>query len=318
VLTWDVDAAGSKPLPRTHIELMAAGFEIILEARLAPGAVILSSLCLGSLAGIATTLATWLLTRGALVLHHPFDPAVMRAQILERGCGMVVVPGNIAVRCDEAGLFRNRAVGTVAAVWRAPERLATCQAWQATDRPSLIDVTVFGEAGLFAAMRGGDGRPAGIKPGAVPRRDPLLIEAARTSAGTVAVRGPMVPPRPFPFLGGAGRDSCHDGDADGFLDTGYSCRMTAGSGALVITGPPAGLIGVGGYRFDLTTLQEDVWRVDPAAMIAAFPDALLGQRIAGTANQPELLGESLTAAGRSPLVAGAFRRRRGVESRDAA
>jgi len=318
-LTWDVDAAGARPVARSHLELMAAGFEVMLEAPLAARGVILSSLCLGSLAGIATTLATWLLTRGTLVLHHPFDPAIMRRQILDHGCSAVIVPASLAVRCAEAGMFRGSAVGTLAAVWRAPERMATCPAWPGGDRslPALMDVTVFGETGLFAALRGDDGKPAGIRPGAAPRRgNPLLIEAARTRSGTVVVRGPMVPRRPFPHAGAAGPDPRRD--PDGFLDTSYPCRIAADAGTLAITGPPASIVGVGGYRFTLARLQEAVARIDPAAMIAAFPDALTGQRIAGMATRRDALAEALAAGGHNPLVAGAFRPRRSADSRNAA
>src|SRR5215471_15147142 len=63
-VTWDVDAAGSLPVARSHVELMMGGFEVMLEGRFAPHGAILSSLCLGSFAAIATSLATWLLARG--------------------------------------------------------------------------------------------------------------------------------------------------------------------------------------------------------------------------------------------------------------
>jgi non-ribosomal peptide synthetase component E (peptide arylation enzyme) len=163
-VTWDVDSTGLLPVARSHVELMMAGFEVMLEGRFTTHSTILSSLCLGSFAGVATTLATWLLARGTLVLHHPFDPAVMRRQIVDHQCGVVILPGNLALRCAEASMFRDSAVNKVAAVWRAPERLATCPKWPAI-APALMDVTVFGETGLFAARRGEDGKYAGIKPG---------------------------------------------------------------------------------------------------------------------------------------------------------
>jgi len=283
----------------------------------------LASLCLGSFAGIATTVATWLLTRGTLVLHHPFDPAVMRHQILDHQCGVVVLPGSLAVRCAEAGMFRGSAVGKVMAVWRAPERLATCPPWPSAGAgvgsnpnpsPALVDVTVFGETGLFAAMRGADGKHLGIKPGAPQRaadKAPVLIEAARTLAGTLALRGPMVPLQPFP--GAAESEPRQGGDAYGFVDTGYPCRFAPGSGTLVVTGPPAGLVSVGGYRFVLSKLQDAVSRLEPGAMIAAFPDGLTGQRIAGVAAKRDEMQEALAGLGHSPLVVDGFRQRRVAE-----
>jgi AMP-binding enzyme len=321
-VTWDVDAAGLVPVPRSHVELMMAGIEIVLEGRFAAKSAILASLCLGSFAGIATTIATWLLTRGTLVLHHPFDAAVMRHQILDHGCGVVIVPGALAVRCAEAGMFRDSGVAKVMAVWRAPERLATCPNWPnagATATPSLVDVTVLGETGLFASMRGADGKHTGIKPGtphrpADAKEAPILIEAARTLAGTLAVRGPMVPLHAFPGATESEVNVRQGGDAYGFVDTGYPCRFAPGSGTLVVTGPPAGIVSVGGYRFVLSRLQDAVARLETGAMIAAFPDGLTGQRIAGVAADREEIQGALARLGHGPLVVDAFRQRRTVEA----
>jgi hypothetical protein len=321
-VTWDVDATGLLPVARSHVELMMAGIGIMLEGRFAAKSAILASHCLGSFAGIATTVATWLLTRGTLVLHHPFDPAVMRAQILDHGCSAAILPGSLAVRCAEAGMFRDSAIAKVMAVWRAPERLATCPSWPnpgAAATPSLVDVTVLGETGLFASMRGADGKHTGIKPG-TPQRPadakeaPILIEAARTLAGTLAVRGPMVPLHTFPGATESEANARQAGDAFGFVDTGYPCRFAPGSGTLVVTGPPAGIVSVGGYRFVLSRLQDAVARLESDAMIAAFPDGLTGQRIAGVAADREEIQDALARLGHSPLVVDAFRQRRPAEA----
>ena len=53
LVTWDVTAAGLMPVGRTQAEVVMAGLEPMLEGRLDPDARILSSLCLGSIAGIA-------------------------------------------------------------------------------------------------------------------------------------------------------------------------------------------------------------------------------------------------------------------------
>ena len=44
----------------------------------------------------------------------------------------------------------------------------------------------------------------------------------------------------------------------------------------MVTGPPAGIVGVGGYRFPLHDLQEMVGRIDGAATLAALPDPIVG------------------------------------------
>ena len=79
------------------------------------------------------------------------------------------------------------------------------------------------------------------------------------------------------------------------------------------TGPPAGVVSVGGYRFVLPRLQDAVSRIEPGAMIAAFPDGLTGQRIAGNAARREELQDALTQLGHSPLVVDAFRQRRAAD-----
>ena len=48
-------------------------------------------------------------------------------------------------------------------------------------------------------------------------------------------------------------------------------------------------------------------------MIAAFPDGLTGQRIAGIAGRREEVREALAQLGHSPLVVDAFRQRRGAD-----
>jgi len=77
-------------------------------------------------------------------------------------------------------------------------------------------------------------------------------------------------------------------------------------------------VSMGGYRFTLAQLQEKVAQLEPAAMLAAFPDALAGQRLAGIAVDRDAVRAALSALGFNPLVANAFRVRRSSESRDRA
>ena len=318
VVTWDVTAAGLVPVARSHAEVVMAGLEPMLEGRFEPKATILSSLCLGSAAALAATLVPWLLSHATLALHHPFDPLAMRQQILDLGCHTAIMPGSLAARAAEAAMFADSEVRQVIALWRNPERLAACPSWQPA-WPDLMDVVAFGEAGLMAANRNADGRPAGLIPGPTrrtPDKGPLLIEAARTREGTLALRGPMVPR--FPFPPGAAPAMPAAVDANGFLDTFYPCRVAGGSGALTVTGPPAGIVSMGGYRFILAGLQEAVSQLEPGAMLAAFPDGLAGQRVAGIAVHRDAIRDALAELGFNPLVINAFRPRRGGETRDAA
>jgi hypothetical protein len=242
----------------------------------------------------------------------------MRHQILDLGCRTAIMPGSLAARAAEASMFADSEVRQVIALWRNPERLAAGASWQPA-WPDLIDVLAFGEAGLMAAIRNADGRPAGLIPGPArrtPDKGPLLIEASRTREGTLALRGPMVPR--FPFPPGAAPGMRLAVDANGFLDTFYPCRVAGSSGALTVTGPPAGVVSMGGYRFILAGLQEAVSQLEPGAMLAAFPDGLAGQRVAGIAVRRDAIRDALAELGLNPLVINAFRPRRGGETRDAA
>lgn len=155
----------------------------------------------------------------------------------------------------------------------------------------------------------------------VPRGAPgavLVAELSRTDAGTLAIRGPMVPR--FPYPPGAER-----GDApffkvgdDGFVDTGYTCRMERDTHAMVVTGPPPGLVSVGGYRFALRDLQELASQIEPGSTLAALPDALAGHRLAGNAGNREAIRDALDQRGVNPLILGAFRDRRPAEQSTAA
>jgi len=317
VVTWEVTAAGLVPVARSHAEVVMAGLEPMLEGRFDPTKTILSSLCLGSAAGLAATVVPWLLSHATLALHHPFDPLAMRQQILDLGCHTAIMPGSLAARAAEAAMFADSEVQQVIALWRNPERLAAGASWQPA-WPDLVDLMAFGEAGLMAASRNADGRPAGLIPGLArrtPDKGPLLIEASRTREGTLALRGPMVPRFPFPPSAPGMRLAV---DANGFLDTFYPCRGAGGSGALTVTGPPAGVVSMGGYRFILAGLQETVSQLEPGAMLAAFPDALAGQRVAGIAVRRDAIRDALAELGLNPLVINAFRPRRGGETRDAA
>jgi hypothetical protein len=217
-------------------------------------------------------------------------------------------------------MFRHSKVGRVIAVWRTPERFAAGAALsnQGDLALPLTDVIVIGETGLIAATRSPDGAPAGIKPGASRHNNthaPVLIEVARTSTGTLALRGPMVPLHPFASDGMTARRFAVD--ADGFVDTFYPCRFAPSAGGLVVTGPPAGLASIGGYRFAVASLQDAVSRIDPAAKIAAFPDGLTGQRLAGFAMRREELQGALNELGHNPLVVNAFQKRTTDDKRQA-
>jgi len=313
VVTWDVTAEGRVATARSHSELLAAGSAIVSEARIDGEPIILGSLTTSSLAGLASTIVPWLVLGGTLVLHHPFAPHVFAAQRTSQRATIVVVPGMLALPAIEGPAAAGRyGLQTVIGVWRAPERLNGSAPWPAKGT-QLVDVSVFGEIGLVARRRGADGRPVMIVPASTagklgPTGSP---EIKRTQAGTIGLRGAMVPARAFP-PGSERSDSCRLGAGqDGFVDTGYVCRVDRQSGMLVVDAPPPGLACIGGYRFILRELQELVSQIDAGSSLTALPDLLTGHRLAGVAGNREGLCRALIAHGVNPLIVAAFRGRRG-------
>ncbi len=193
-------------------------------------------------------------------------------------------------------------------------------AWHEPDI-ALVDVAIFGEAALAPARRGGD-KPNPLPVGSmtVPREDTggiAMAELVRTETGTLAMRGPMVPHHSFPpGIEGSGLPYFKIGPR-GLVDSGYNCRIDSVSKGIVVTGLPAGIVGVGGYRFPLRDLQEIVGGIDGAAMLAALPDPIVGQRLIGNAADRDTIQAALDIVGVNPLVVAAFRDRSKQEVADA-
>jgi hypothetical protein len=311
VITWDQTAGGLVPVARSHAEVIAGGLATVLDRRIEQHAVTISTLTLSSFAALAVTVVPWLLFGSTLALHQPFDPETFRAQRKSLGCRTVIVPGPLVAQLAQSGhLSADDGLGNVVAVWRAPDRLCHTPAWRDASL-GLIDVQVFGEIGLVAAARAPDGQPAAIPFGPVPvpgasKGTMAVIEIAATPADTVALRGAMVPRAPFP----PGVERSHHPyfkiAPSGLVDTGYACRPN--SDTMVVTGPPPGIVSVGGARFVVSELQELVGETGDGTL-AVLPDALCGHRLAGNAADRAAVHAALERIGASPLLVGAFRER---------
>jgi hypothetical protein len=307
-ITFDSTRDGFVPVARSHRELIAGGVGVFLESGMMPEAPMLSTIPLGSFAGLAAALVPWLLGGGALYLHHAFDAVAFAEQSASIDSGTVVLPGGALGPLTQAGMLAN--ARNVIALWRTPERLGAGNAW--TSAAALTDVCSFGEIGVIAARRGDDGLPAPIANGAIRERHDnatSLIETLRTKGATLALRGPMVPVHAFPPGAERGGGPYLMADAAGFVDTGFTCQRDDLFGTLTITGSPAGFASIGGYRFRQNEMDASVAEADPAATIVALPDALLGERLAGSTPDRASTESELEARGTNPLIAAAFRRR---------
>ncbi len=311
-ITFDRDLL---PVARSHIELVAGGLETFLEAGSVVETPTLSTIPIGSFAGISLTLLHWLLCGGSLHLHHGFDPDAFAAQCHEITSAAVMLPAATISAVADAGLID--AHQTAVALWRAPERMNSARAW---DNPSaIVDVASFGEIGIIAARRGPDNLPVPFPLGtaSASRRvsgAPTVIETNRNGAGMLALRGRMVPVHDF----SPGVECSHaphlQTDGAGFIDTGFPCRSDPAVRRLHVTAPPAGITVTGGYRLRQSEVDAMVAHADPEATIIAVPDRDLGQRLAGTAADRSALCADLRARGVNPLISEAFRARGAAEA----
>ena len=114
----------------------------------------------------------------------------------------------------------------------------------------LVDVSLFGEAALVASRRGVDGTPSALRLGPVlAQRDGgrgvVVAELMRTDAGTLAVRGPMVPHHSFPpGIERSGLSHFQVGRG-GVVEIGYACRIDSSTHAIALSEAPAGIAAAG-------------------------------------------------------------------------
>lgn len=314
IISFDVTGDGFRPVPRTHLNLIAGGLALSLESDVPQGSTIMSAFAPSSFAGLTSSLVIWLLSGGTLALHHPFDGDVLEQQIAEHSCDTLVAPAQLALRLGEIDMAsRLPTLRTMIGLWRAPEQVASSPSWT-QPQVTLTDVYLFGEAGLFAARRtAAEGTPASVRPGphSAPREAPgtsISGEIFLTPRGTLALRGPMISTAPY-APPPPPSDSLIAQPPRDYVDTDYAARIDRSTGAISITAPPTGIMAVGGYRFLSDDLQEWARRLGQGALLTALPDRLSGHRLAGRAQDNGRAREALAELGLNPLMVEAFRDR---------
>lgn len=313
IVTFELAPSGLIAVARSHAELMAGGRAVVLESGLPADANLLGCCTVNSFAGLASGLLPWLMTGGRLALHQAFDSDAFAAQC--RDAVAVVMPAVLASRVAKAGLMVNSELQSVIALWRVPERLAVAEPWSHPNI-GLIDVLALGETAVICGRRSASGEPADLPLGPVSATQEaaeLSPEIALTPEGTLAIRGGMVPRHAFPPGAERTRQPFVHSDSRGFVDTHYPCRADRTNSTIKLTGPPSGIVSVGGYRFrldDLSALASSLGDVT----LTALPDALSGHRLAGIAADRTAVLQELDALGHNPLIAGAFQTRRRPEA----
>jgi hypothetical protein len=289
IITFEPTPRGILPVARSHLQMIAAGSAVAVAGELPQNAALLSATAPATFAGLALSFVPWLLTGGRLVLHHPFDAALFRDQANTHDCDAAVVPGALAAAFDDLPPKTS-----LIALWRAPEGVSASAAQRKT-----LDVTAFGEFGVYPALRDAEGiAPLPLGPIQIAAINSSAdLETKRSGKATLLLRGPMVA-----HLGLDSGDL--PGIAGDFVDTGYPCRIDPELGSLIVTAPQPGMIGIGGYRIARNEIDAFAAALPTDSPIAALPDGLLGQRLRGRAADPA--AAKLAARGANPLIAGAF------------
>jgi AMP-binding enzyme len=302
LVTFEATGPGTIPVARNALEILAAGLPVLLETRMPQRARIVTLLAPGSIAAVATAIVPWLLTGGTLVEMpgHSAAPGATWA-----GGDVLVVPGALSTRADVVA-----ADVTLVAVWKAPERYAAAQPLQALR--GVIDLLAFGETGLVARTRGGtSGLPLGEVHAPSTPGGAALLETGVTSAGTLALRGAMVPQKVWPPHAERGGDPCLTLAEDGFVETRQPIRQDRAAGLLFVESPVPGTVTIGGARVSMADAADLLAGLSPDASLTAVPDAVLGSRLVGVAADRRAVHAALIEAGAHPLIAAAFRPRQG-------
>jgi acyl-coenzyme A synthetase/AMP-(fatty) acid ligase len=311
-VTFDIDVQGINPVARNHIEIISGGLAVTLESGIAPDSRLLSTIPASSFAGLALTLGPWLLSGGTLHLHHGFDPVTFAAQCGATDFNMLALPAPIIPAVAAAGSLRGERC-TLAGLWRDPERASLAKSF--SHAGTIVDISGFGETGFVAARRTEQGRPASIPHGVISAPHGAIgamtvIETACSAAGTLMLRGPMVASAVFPPTANHGRAA----DQAGYIDTGFACRLDKQTQTLAVTGPPQGVVGIGGYRLRQSDIDMCVEKAAADAAVVPLPDRMLGHRLAGTSQDKKAVASALDAQGANALISSAFRQRIGADA----
>jgi non-ribosomal peptide synthetase component E (peptide arylation enzyme) len=301
-VSFEADGATApRPVPRSHNQLIAAALVHIAAAEISRDDVILTPYPPTGLLPLAACFGPWVLTGATLALHQPFDARAL-AESLRESTYTILPPGLLAALSAGRALSPARgALKRVGCAWPAPylARDGASSPSRAGDVP-IIDLYIFGEAATLALPRAADtvaGRiPLGrIRLGPNDGSGPVVLEAriqggiqkaagGPALAGSLQVRGAMVPSGPFAPPGGrfAKGGEAADAGGGGFVATGVRARIC-------MSDPPSAdclerdrdVIHLGHSALSAPELDRLLRRhsgIEDAA-VYAVPDPLLGERL---------------------------------------
>ena len=213
-----LDKAGDRlaPVWRETEALVAAALPLVLAARIAPGARLISLMAPDTLAGLATGFAAALASGAALSAHAVFDSEALLSDIAEGAAAHLVAPAWIEPLLRQAGLMRR--LKSLILVHRPPASLMEVPA---APLP-VIDVVALGETALLVGARDAKGLPS-ISLGATSAAAMPMTELRIDRLDTIEVRGRAVAGTP---LGALARSGGAETGGDGWVKTRFTAECT--------------------------------------------------------------------------------------------
>jgi len=296
IATFDTARNGAFAVGRTHSQWLAAGLAVLLEAQIASGDTIVSTLPPTSLAGLASAFVPWLLIGGTLQLANCY----LTQMSLESGGAHLIAPATALTYLTNSVQSR---FSTAIAVHRVPGSLGLNLSGANCD--AIVDLQIFGEVGLTALRRIAKVMPSPIQIGEISapaesKNGPIVIETKLLGDGTLAVRGAMVPTKPF-FSSGRANVAQLEFDTDGFVRTNLRCHVV-GSAGLMIEAAPDGVLNIGGLRYGIDDLTMQVVKASPGSRVTKVSDAMLGTRLVIEVVNSQAATKALDEAGLSRLI----------------
>lgn len=284
IVTFDAAPKGFFAVARNDAQWLAAGLAVLLEAKIASGDTIVTTLPANSLAGIGGAIVPWLLSGGTLELVQGASPALIAA------AGQASRSHLLAPAAILPELTRHLPARFVSCIAVHRGRAST-RDFASVPCDRVVDLFAFGEIGAVALQREDRREPSPIPLGPISAPvgaigAPVVVET-HLDGGEVLLRGPMVPRLAV--------------DAGGFVTSGYRCRSD-GNGAFVVKAGPERVVSVGGLRFGLDDLRARLATCGGGVTAVVVDDPLLGQRLRIAADDPPAAAAAMEAAGHSRLV----------------
>lgn len=304
LVTAEAAASGHAAVARSHAQVIAGGLAAFAAGGADEQAVIAAAMAPDTFAGIAMQVVPWLMSGAHLIAHPPLALRVLADSLGAAGTTHVVAPAALGGVLAEANAPALRHITLVARSARHAEALAGLPL-----QPAMDGFLAVGEAALIR-ITGADGAiPLGKAAGA---QGSVAVETGTSAAGTLMVRGAMVPAAAFPPGAERGQPPFWIIDASGFHDTGLTVAFGAEDATLVLTGGERGLVTVGGRRFAEADIRAAYAEAGGEIAPVIKPDPVLGERVAGVIGDGRALqglAARLVDSGLTPLgIPGGTRR----------